>query len=326
MLLIAFAALPVTSASAWPPDPADPPCPPGAVPPVTLSAGDREDGDRDLTATHTISLYGMDAEGIEIEDFALELPPGAQTVRGEGDSFRSDAPGPVSVTAHWQHLVLVDGTAVPRASYCTASTTASFNLEPPKPLRVSLPRPRRGLMNELFWRLHAGEDADLRPVEARLRGVRRARLPGAKAPAQTFTIGLRAGDKPMIFGSGRVLRSAGWRFRFGPYFREEFPIRMSKFEKSRRLGFGFELSSSRAALGSPARERSAAASSNMGCAATTGAPPAQPPRRPSLLPAHPASPPPPRSAAPTWRTRAGADRHAHDPPWRHTGVTGRSRG
>ncbi len=205
------------------------------------SAGDLEDGDRDLTATHTISLYGEDAEGIEIEDFALVLPPGAQTVRGQPDSFRSDAPGPVSVTAQWQHLVLVDGTAVPRGSSCTASASATFNLEPPKPLRVSVPRAKGTWMSELEWSVRAGEDADLRPVEARLRGVRRARLPGAATPAQTFTIGLRTGDKPMVFGSGRVLRSAGWRFRFGPYYRNEFPIRMSKFEKSRRLGFGFEL-------------------------------------------------------------------------------------
>jgi hypothetical protein len=130
---------------------------------------------------------------------------------------------------------------VPRASYCTASTTATFNLEPPKPLRVSVPRAKGTWMSELEWSIRAGEDADLRPVEARLRGVRRARLPDAATPAQTFTIGLRAGDKPMIFGSGRLLRSAGWRFRFGPYYRNEFPIRMSKFEKSRRLGFGFEL-------------------------------------------------------------------------------------
>jgi hypothetical protein len=239
LLLIAFAAAPLASASARPPDPADPLCPPAAVPPVTLSAGDLEDGDRDLTATHTITLYAEDAEGIEIDDFALALPPGVQTVRGEADSFRSDAPGLATVTAQWQHLVLVDGTAVPRGSHCTATTTATFNLEPPKPLRVSLPRP--GGMSELFWRLRAGEDADLRPVEARLRGVRRARLPRSSTPAQTFTIGLRAGDKPMFDGAGRVLRSAGWRFRFGPYFRREFPIRMSKFEKSRRLGFGFEL-------------------------------------------------------------------------------------
>ena len=114
LLLIAFAAAPVASASARPPDTTDPPCPPGAVPPVTLSAGDLEDGDRDLTATHTITLYAEDAEGIEIDDFALALPPGVHSVRGEADSFRSDAAGPATVTAQWQHLVLADGTAVPR--------------------------------------------------------------------------------------------------------------------------------------------------------------------------------------------------------------------
>ena len=225
LALIAFVAAPVASASARPPAPADPPCPPGAVPPVTLSAGDLEDGDRDLTATHTITLYAEDAEGIEIDDFALVLPPGAQTVPGERDSFRSDAPGPVTVTVRWQHFVVGDGTGLPPASECTASTTATFNLEPPKPLRVVLPRP--GGMSELFWRLRVGEDADLRPVEARLRGVRRARAPRSSTPAQTFTIGLRAGDKPMFLGSGRVFRSAGRRVRFGHYFRGEFPIRMS---------------------------------------------------------------------------------------------------
>jgi hypothetical protein len=139
----------------------------------------------------------------------------------------------VTVTAQWQQFV-------PSAADCTASATATFNVEPAKPLQVVRPR-SRGMMTELWWYLRVGEDADLRPVEARLRGVRRARLPRASTPVQTFTIGLRAGDKPMFLGSGRVLRSAGWRFRFGPYFRQEFPIRMSKFEKSRRLGFGIDL-------------------------------------------------------------------------------------
>jgi hypothetical protein len=46
----------------------------------------------------------------------------------------------------------------------------------------------------------------------------------------------------MLFGTGRVLRSAGWRFRIGPFFRGEFPIRMYKVERGHgRRGFGFEL-------------------------------------------------------------------------------------
>jgi hypothetical protein len=57
-------------------------------------------------------------------------------------------------------------------------------------------------------------------------------------------LGLRAGDPGrMLTGTGRVLTSAGWRFRVGPYYRNEFPILMSKPRgpRGRRVGFGFEL-------------------------------------------------------------------------------------
>lgn len=223
--------------------PGDPPCPPGAAPAATLRAGDAEDGDRALTATHTIVLTLESSDGGEVTDeFTLVLPPGAKAIRdGPSPAFRVDSPGPVPVTAMWTHLVIGDGSGLPHGSTCTASTETTFALEPPKPLSLRLPAARKAQMVELDWLMRIGKGADLRPVEARLRGVRRARLPGAAAPVQTISLGLRTGDRPMLTGTGRVLRSAGWRFRFGPLFRDELPVRMYGFEKSRRRGFGFDL-------------------------------------------------------------------------------------
>lgn len=221
---------------------AEPPCPPGAAPGATIRARDLEDSGGPLTATHTIVLELDSADG-PIDDFAVALPPGAEARRaGPGPALRVDAPGPVPVTATWRHTVIGYGLALPHGSTCTASAQTTLDLGPARPPRFSAPPPGAQLMmTELNWRLRVGENADLRPVEARLRGLRRARLPRASAPVQTISLGLRSGDKPIVFGTGRVLRSAGWRFRFGPYFRDELPIRMSKFEKSRRLGFGVEL-------------------------------------------------------------------------------------
>jgi len=227
-LLVLLAVAPAASAQAQ-----APPCPPGVAPSVTLRAHD------ELIATHTIGLYIETVDGIEIDEFTLALPPGAQAVRGgPTPAFRADAPGPVPVTATWLEY---DRAA---DAECSATAQATFVLAPAKPPRFIAPRAGSKGISELNWTLRFGQRSDLRPIEVRLRGVRRARLPGGSAPLETLTLGLRAGDPGrLLTGTGRVLTSAGWRFRVGPYFRNEFPIRMSKPRgpRGRRVGFGFEL-------------------------------------------------------------------------------------
>ena len=217
---------------------ADPPCPPGVAPSATLRASDLERDSGQLTATHTINLELETANGAVLDDFTLALPPGAVAVRsGPSPSFRADAPGPVSVTAT---RVEYDPNT---DSDCSASVQATFTLAAAKSPKFIAPRPGSRAISELEWSLRVGGGTDLRPVQVRLRGVRHARLPGASAHIQTLTLGLRSGDpNRLLFGTGRVLRSAGWRFRIGPFFRGEFPIRMYKVERGHgRRGFGFEL-------------------------------------------------------------------------------------
>ncbi len=205
-----------------------PPCPPGVAPSVTLRAADA------LIATHTIALELETADGAIIDDFKLTLPAGARAVRaGPSLGFQAETPGAVSVTATWLEY---DRNA---DADCSASVAATFTLAAPRPLKLVAPRPGARGISELDWSLRVGKRSDLRPVEVRLRGIPRARLPAASAPVQKITLGLRDGDPGrMLTGSGRVLRSAGWRFRVGPFFRNDFPIRMTNPKKSR---FGFDL-------------------------------------------------------------------------------------
>jgi hypothetical protein len=207
-----------------------PPCPPGVAPSVTLRAVD------DLIATHTIGLELETAEGTFIDDFKLTLPAGAKSVRvGPSPGFQADTPGPVSVTATWLEY---DRNA---DADCSASVAATFPLAAPRPLKFVAPRPGSRGISELNWILRVGKRSDLRPVEVRLRGIAHARLPAASAPVEKITLGLREGDPGrMLTGTGRVLRGAGWRFRVGPFFRDEFPIRMTK-PKKRRFGFDLQL-------------------------------------------------------------------------------------
>jgi hypothetical protein len=215
-----------------------PTCPAGVAPGGTLRAHDLESGGP-LTATHTIGLGLELADGTIEDQFTLALSPGAVALRGgPTPAFRAEAPGPVSVTATWLEY---DRNA---DSECTTSAQATFVLGPAKPPRLVAPR-RNGPIGELDWNLRLGAGTDLRPVEVRLRGVRRARLPGASARVETLTLGLRRGDPArMLVGTGRVLRSAGWRFRIGPFYDGGFPIRMFGVERGCqrcKRGFGFEL-------------------------------------------------------------------------------------
>jgi hypothetical protein len=124
---------------------------------------------------------------------------------------------------------------------CSASVAATFPLAAARPLKFVAPRPGSRGISELNWSLRVGERSDLRPVEVRLRGIAHARLPTSSAPLQKLRLGLREGDPGrMLTGTGRLLRGAGWRFRVGPFFRNEFPIRMTNPQK-RRFGFDLQL-------------------------------------------------------------------------------------
>ena len=207
-----------------------PPCPPGVAPSATLRAAD------ELIATHTIALELETADGAFIDDFKLTLPAGAKAVQaGPSLGFQADTPGPVAVTATWLEY---DRNA---DADCTASAAATFTLAAPRALKFVAPRSGSRGVSELNWSLRVGRRSDLRPVEVRLRGIAHARLPAASVPVHKITLGLREGDPGrMLTGSGRVLRGAGWRFRVGPFFRDEFPIRMTG-PKKRRFGFDLQL-------------------------------------------------------------------------------------
>jgi hypothetical protein len=213
----------------------DPPCAPGVAPAATLRGVDVEDGGGSLTATHTIALE-LDLAAEPIEEFAVALPAGAEPRWvGPNRGFRVDAPGPVPVKATWSHLDYASG------EYCTASAEATFGIEAARPLRYIPATPRRGRIASLEWRVRFGRDADLRPVELRLRGVRRARLPRPSTPAKTLTFALRRGDRGRWSGQPeRVLRSAGWHFAAGFRAGGDIFVEMRTF-RGRRRSFGFDL-------------------------------------------------------------------------------------
>jgi hypothetical protein len=231
LLGLAFVALPAGSAAA---QTGDPPCGPGVAPAATIRGIDMEGGGGPLTATHTIALE-LESGDEPIQDFTVELPPGAEPRRvGPSPGFRVDAPGPVPVTARWSHFDAASG------SSCTASAEATLNIDAARPLRFIPATPRRGRISTLDWRVRIGRNADLRPVEMRLRGVRRARLPRPSTPLKTLTFALRRGDPGLWSGRPeRVLRSAGWRFAAGFNEENEIFITMRTF-RGRRRGFGFD--------------------------------------------------------------------------------------
>jgi hypothetical protein len=233
--LAAFAAVAVAptfvpTGTAAAQDDADAPCPPGVPASATIRASDGEGPS--LTATHTIGLY-IESGDEQIDEFSLDLPPGVD--RRGGQAFRVDAPGPVPVRATWRHF--------DNGSYCAASAGTTVNVEPAKPLRYSGPARSSRFMNSMEWSVSYGKNADLRPVEVRLRGVRRARLPGASAPVQTVTFALRRGDRGLSYDGRaiRMLRSAGWRFQatFG-HSERDIRIDMLHYPGPGR-GFGIDL-------------------------------------------------------------------------------------
>ena len=97
-------------------------------------------------------------------------------------------------------------------------------------------------MNSIHWAVRSGKNADLRPIEMRLRGVRRARLPRASAPVQTVTFAFREGDRGLSYNGRalRTLRSAGWRFQATVGREGDIEIDMINYPGPGR-GFGIDL-------------------------------------------------------------------------------------
>jgi hypothetical protein len=183
-------------------------CPPGTEMP-TITAQDFEAGSGGaLTATHTIDVDANFASGQTPDNLQFSAPPGV-VVRPQGPTGAkvfSDTPGPVPVTVSWTEFQS-DG------SECSASTSVTLQLQAAAPL--SFGRPPKGLKGK-FAKYSAGWSwvavvqryTDLRPVELRYRGVRRARLPGPAMPFKIVKVALRTLDPG--FGVQRFLRSPHW--------------------------------------------------------------------------------------------------------------------
>jgi hypothetical protein len=219
----------------------EPPCPPGEVH-ATIRASDFEDAGGPLTATHTI--------GLELREGGARVPrpkftlPGAARARGTDlePAFSLDTPGPAQVSATWTHYVDNDA----EFYACTATTQRTLQLKPPRPLTFDRPIPPTLGLEYFRAGIRAGKDADRRPVEVRLRGVRRARLPGPGSRLQRVTLAFRDGDAGMPVTSTRKLRAAGWKFHLGFVSRDEIGIGAQVIDshrgrRGRARGFGLRI-------------------------------------------------------------------------------------
>jgi hypothetical protein len=214
------------------------PCAPGVAPSATIRGYDGEDGGGPLTATHTIGLEAHDRNG-PIRDVTFTLPPGAEARGSESDpAFSVDTPGQVPVTATWSHYNDADG------SSCTASAQGTLRIRPATALTFIGLRPGTWTSETFGSVVRAGKNADVRPVQLRLRGVRRARLPGRGTRVQTLTLALRRGDRGLSLGRSRKLRAAGWQFFIGFVDEHNIDIRTTLLDNRRgrrgpARGFGY---------------------------------------------------------------------------------------
>jgi hypothetical protein len=194
-------------------DPPDPPCPQGVpVGAATIAAEDLEDRGGSLTATHRIALeLQVAGEPDPVNEFEVAVPPGVRVGWAGTPTIRADAPGPVPVVAGWSEFVPSLG------SSCSRSASTTLTIEPARAPRYIPPKRKSALMSQLEWFLRLGKDADLRPVEVRIRGLKRARVPGASVPARKLVFAFREGDKGVSYANGRsrTVRAAGWRFSAG---------------------------------------------------------------------------------------------------------------
>lgn len=237
-ILPTFALTATAAAQGDPP----PPCPPGEVPNTTIRGFDIEDSGGKLTATHTIGL-GLHGPDGEIPNVAFTLPPQAQNRGDESNpAFSIDKPGPVAVSASWSEEVESD------SSTCTASTEGTLRLRPPRALTFAgLPARWRSFADSYSMAFRTGKNADLRPIELRLSGVRRAHPPGPRARVQRVTLALRRGDAGLARGGRRTMRTAGWRFDVSNVDEHTILINVRNIEdlRGRRVGgsraFGYSI-------------------------------------------------------------------------------------
>lgn len=204
----------------------NPACPAGVVTPVSFAVQDVEAGsDTTFTATHTLQVdvtFNTGGPAVDESTIQISAPPGVPVFNGGGPAgkrldlgsgraaVQPSAPGPLTITATWTQD---DGSST--GSNCTGSGSTTVQVGAPTPLRLSDPRHRRGIHVHLKydidwkWGTNIGKTTDLRPVEVRLRGVSRARLPSGKVPFKTATIALRQSDASYGL-SERHLRSPHW--------------------------------------------------------------------------------------------------------------------
>jgi hypothetical protein len=190
------------------------PCAAGTEMP-TITAQDFEAGSGGtLTATHSIDVEANFSDGLGRDDFQASVPAGVR-VRSQGPSgvrLISDAPGALPITLTWTEHPL-------GADDCTASTSTTLQLQAPAPLRFGkLPRALRPKALKTHGKYFGGGYAvtaligrytDRRPVELRLRGVARTRLPSPAMPFKIVTVALRNADPG--FDKQRFLRSPKWQ-------------------------------------------------------------------------------------------------------------------
>jgi hypothetical protein len=181
----------------------------------TITAQDFEAGKGGtLTATHTIDVEANFSDGLGRDDFQASVPPGVnvRSAGPNGVSVVSDAAGALPITLSWtEHPLGGDD--------CTASTSTTLQLQAPTPLSFGkLPRSLRPKLLKHHGKYYGGGFAvtaligrytDRRPVELRLRGIARTRLPSPSMPFKVVTASLRTLDPGL--GSTRYLRSPKWQ-------------------------------------------------------------------------------------------------------------------
>jgi len=214
-----------------------PPCPPGVAPAATFRPGDSEDADgAPLTATHTIDLRLETSEGEEVDEFEIDVPPGVRIPERGRTAFQADSPGPVTITARWEHY------SPQTNADCTASTQGTIDIQPARRPKFDPPR-KRSLTTELDWFVRFGKNMDRRPIQVRIRALRRARVPRRSAPVRTATYGLRSGDKGVSLAgnSERVLRTPAGRFSVTFGHDDDLWIALRNLPRGRRPVFGVDL-------------------------------------------------------------------------------------
>jgi hypothetical protein len=189
------------------------PCPAGTEIPA-IAARDFEAGSGGaLTATHRVELDARFSDGLGRDNLHFSAPAGV-TVKAQGPTgatLISDAPGAVPVTVSWSEFQS-DGTE------CTSSTSTMLQLQAPTALQFGkLPRSLQPKLVRFHGKYYSsgyaltaaiGRYTDRRPVELRLRGIARTRLPSPAMPFKAVKVALRGSDPG--FGNQRYLRGPRW--------------------------------------------------------------------------------------------------------------------